>query len=100
MSFANKLNGLMQESGLSQTRLSELTGIGKSSISQYLSGKNEPSRERKKAIARTLGVQEGYFDLFQPAAEIQTDESTNMPIALAAKLIKQVKQTWMTESTY
>lgn len=63
MTFADKLKNLMTELGLSQSKLSELTGIGKSSISQYLSGKNEPSKERKKEIARALGVQESYFML-------------------------------------
>lgn len=47
MSFAEKLKVLMGELDLSQSKLSDLTGIGKSSISQYLSGKNEPSKDRK-----------------------------------------------------
>ena len=61
MTFSEKLKNLMSELGLSQSKLSDLTGIGKSSISQYLSGKNEPSKDRKKEIARTLGVQDDYF---------------------------------------
>ena len=61
MGFAEKLNNLMGELGLSQTKLSELTGIGKSSICQYISGKNEPSEKRKRQMARALGVQENYF---------------------------------------
>lgn len=47
MTFSEKLKNLMSELGLSQSKLSDLTGIGKSSISQYLSGKNEPSKDRK-----------------------------------------------------
>ena len=43
MSFANKLKGLMEELDLTQAKVSDLTGIGRSSISQYVSGKNEPS---------------------------------------------------------
>lgn len=68
MTFANKLKNLMDELNLTQTKLSNLTGIGKSSISQYLSGKNEPSKSRKKEIARALGVQETYFETFEAAA--------------------------------
>lgn len=58
MTFADKLKNLMKELDLTQSKLSDLTGIGKSSISQYLSGKNEPSKDRKREIARALGVQE------------------------------------------
>ena len=34
MTFSEKLKNLMSELGLSQSKLSDLTGIGKSSISQ------------------------------------------------------------------
>lgn len=91
MTFAKKLETLMNELGLTQSKLSDLTGIGKSSISQYLSGKNEPSKARKVEIARALGVQEDYFEMFAPIAEIQSDEVVNLPIALAAKLMRKSK---------
>ena len=58
MTFAEKLRSLKKELDLTQSKLSALTGIRKSSISQYLSGKNEPADARKKEIARALGVQE------------------------------------------
>ena len=92
MSFANKLTDLMRSLGISQTKLSDLTGIGKSSISQYLSGKNEPSKDRKKEIARALGVQETYFEMFEPAATVQHDGVVNLPVTLAAKLMKKSKE--------
>lgn len=92
MSFAEKLKALMKELDLSQSKLSDLTGIGKSSISQYLSGKNEPSKDRKKEIARKLGVQEDYFDTFEAAATVQHDDVVNLPISLVAKLMKKSKE--------
>ena len=46
----------MDEKNLNQTDLSILTGIGKPSISQYLSGKNVPHRRRIFEIATALGV--------------------------------------------
>lgn len=91
MSFAEKLKALMKELDLSQSKLSEITGIGKSSISQYLSGKNEPSKDRKKEIARKLGVQEDYFDIFETAATVQHDGVFNLPVTLAAKLMRKSK---------
>lgn len=92
MSFAEKLKALMGELNLSQSKLSDLTGIGKSSISQYLSGKNEPSKDRKKEIARKLGVQEDYFDIFETAATVQHDGVFNLPVTLAAKLMGKSKE--------
>lgn len=92
MKFADKLKSLMKELGINQTKLSVLTGIGKSSISQYLSGKNEPSEERKKQIALALGVQENYFNQFETAATVQYDEIVNVPVSLVAKLMGKSKE--------
>ena len=66
MTFADKLKNLMKDLDLTQSKLSDLTGIGKSSISQYLSGKNEPSKDRKQEIARALGVRETYLEWLDP----------------------------------
>ena len=46
----------MEEQNLSQTDLSNLTGIGTSSISQYLSGQHLPYKRRLAEIANALGV--------------------------------------------
>lgn len=47
MSFSERLKQAMVERNMTQAELSALTGIGKSSISQYVSGKNEPNEIRK-----------------------------------------------------
>ena len=56
MSFANNLKSIMNEQNLNQTDLSNLTGIGKPSLSQYLSGRNIPYKSRVVEIANALGV--------------------------------------------
>lgn len=56
----------MKQNGITASKLSQITGIGKSSISQYLSGKNEPSSERVEAIAAAIGCTPD--DLFTTAA--------------------------------
>ena len=84
MSFANKLKGLMEELDLTQAKVSDLTGIGRSSISQYVSGKNEPSKERRKEIARSLGVQDNYFEEYDPVATVQYNSTVNLPVELVA----------------
>jgi DNA-binding XRE family transcriptional regulator len=96
MSFAEKLKNLMKELGISQAKLSNLTGIGKSSISQYLSGKNEPSEARKKEIALALGVQEDYFQQFEPIVKIARNNAINVPVPLIAKLMGKSKE-WVTQ---
>lgn len=59
--FNKKLKKVMQDLGLSQSQLSNMTGIGKSSISQYISGKNVPTEARQRGIAAALGLAEDYF---------------------------------------
>jgi len=56
MNFAKNLKSIMDEQNINQTDLSDLTGIGKSSLSQYLSGKNIPHKRRILTIATALGV--------------------------------------------
>jgi len=46
----------MSDQNLNQTDLANLTGIGKPSLSQYLSGKNIPYKSRVIEIANALGV--------------------------------------------
>lgn len=65
MKFSDQLLETMNQMGISQRKLADLTGIGKSSISQYLSGKNEPTNERKKHIALALGLEENFFEFKQ-----------------------------------
>lgn len=90
--FSHKLKNLMNELGLTQTRLSSLTGIGKSSISQYLSGKNEPSKDRKREIAKALGVDDNYFDTFDMDAVVTYDKGVNLPVVVAAQLMHKSKE--------
>ena len=56
MSFSKNLKVIMEEKNMNQTDLSRLTGIGKPSLSQYLSGKNVPNNRRIAEIADALGV--------------------------------------------
>lgn len=87
MRFADKLKHLMEELNLNQTEVCRLAGINNSSLSQYLSGHNEPRKERRQELARALGVQEGYFDELLPTAQIQPSGVYNLPAQVAAKLM-------------
>ncbi len=63
MSFAKKLKKAMEDLKITQSQLSGMTGIGKSSISQYLSNKSTPSETRQREIAAALGLEENYFEI-------------------------------------
>jgi len=54
--FIENVTRLMNEKGISQAELSRLTGLQRSSISQYLSGRNTPRQKALDAIAGALGV--------------------------------------------
>ena len=69
MSFAHNLKTIMQEQNLSQTDLSNLTGIGVSSLSQYVTGKNIPYKKRIAEIANALGVSVARLTARGPSAE-------------------------------
>ena len=59
--FKNKLKQIMKELNINQAKLCDMAGIGRSSISQYLSGKAEPTEARKEEIAKALGVSSSFF---------------------------------------
>ena len=58
-SFAENLRAAMAERNLTQAELSKRTGISKSFISQYLSGKFKPREDKLSARAQALGTTKG-----------------------------------------
>lgn len=54
--FIQRVKQAMSEKGISQAELVKLTGISRSGISQYLSGKNIPRQKALTAIANALDV--------------------------------------------
>lgn len=90
MNFGEKLKKAMQQLTISQSQLAGMTGIGKSSISQYLSGKNAPSEERQKNIAVSLGLAPDYFELDEPILKLVKQNSgviARLSVYDAAKLL-------------
>jgi repressor LexA len=58
---AHRMKRAMTARGVSQSDLSRLTGIGKSSISTYLSGAYEPKQRNLYKLARALKVDEAWL---------------------------------------
>ena len=87
--FKDELRKAMYELGLNGVKVAELTGLSKASISQYLSGKNEPPESKKKEIAAALGLEETYFAMIEPEAVIDENNVFNVPVKLVAKLMRK-----------
>lgn len=60
-SFTNRLRMAMNINDMKQIELAEKTGIGKSAISQYCSGKYEPKQKGIYLIAKALNVNEAWL---------------------------------------
>lgn len=92
MNFNEKLKQAMQQLNITQAQVVGMTGIGKSSISQYLSGKNVPSEDRQKNIAVSLGLDAEYFNQEEPvvakiATSAEGDGIQRLDVSIAAKLM-------------
>jgi len=84
MSFAYNLKSIMIERNINQTDLSSLTGVGKSSLSQYLSGKHLPSNRRIAEIAASLGVTIGRLTAnMQPPPEEAPPNPSDQRVSIA-----------------
>lgn len=57
-----KLNRLMNQNNITQKRLSEISGLHRTSISEYCRGLQKPGDANRSIICRALNVPETYFD--------------------------------------
>lgn len=93
MTFAQRLKIALDENNMTQAELSALSGIGKPSISQYCSGKNEPKPDNIKKLAEALQVNESFLDGSEEFMDNKSKEfDKNIPIEEAAKIMGKSKQ--------
>jgi len=94
VSFSDRLKQVMEEKNMSQADLSAITGIGKSSISQYLSGKNEPKAKAVEKIAEALDVSTAYLNGLTTCNDSTDDPNglKNVPVTIAAQRIGKSEQ--------
>ena len=91
--FGKNLKRLMIERDLNGKRLSELSGVSQSGISQYLKGTNVPSSSIIEKLANALHVdperltEEKTDERKEQTADADFTKMQNVPVALAAKLI-------------
>lgn len=87
MSFAKRLNQALSERQMSQTELADAIGKGRSSVSQYLSGRSVPRLETQEKIAEVLECTVEWLN-----SEVSSDDTTdnglrNVSVAEAAKIL-------------
>lgn len=87
--FSENLRLAMVAKGYTIAELSRKTGIGKPSLSQYLSGKNKPSRARLGVLAEALEVNVSDLDAarFDPGKIREEQGVFNLRVKDAAKLM-------------
>lgn len=86
--FADMLKKVMTEKNLKQTQLVTLTGCSKAAVSQYLSGKNEPSDSTKRTIATALDLNPEFFS--QTENEATSTAAGSDPVAIRSLGVEDV----------
>lgn len=84
--FQETLKAIMEQKGVTQAELAQLSGVPKSSICQYLAGKTVPGAKRKTELALSLGLEETYFD----EADEQTVIESFSPLEVSRRLKKSI----------
>ena len=100
--FAKRLRMALDSRNMKATELSELTGINKSTISQYLSKEYEPKRDRIELFAEVLNVNELWLRGYDLPMENEDDKEKDILIKeyqLSADEIREYENIAMTTST-
>lgn len=92
MNFAKRLKQAMVEREVSQVELAAAIGKGKSSISQYLSGKNIPKADVQLKMAEVLGCSIEYLNEIVPTNDFSSSGLYKIPVPLASKMLGKSDQ--------
>lgn len=92
MSFAKRLKQAMMERQMTQAELAAKIGKGKSSVSQYLSGKNIPKDDVQKQIAEVLDCTVEFLNSEVPANDHSEKGMKNISVSECAKMLGKSEQ--------
>ena len=92
MSFASQLKQAMIEREMSQAELAARIGKGKSSISQYLSGKNIPKDSVQVKIAEVLDCTVDFLNSEVPTSDHIDNGMKNISVSECAKILGKSEQ--------
>lgn len=85
--FANRIKKAMDLQNVKQVDLVNITGIQKSSLSQYISGKVVPKQNNVYLLAKALNVNEAWLMGYDVSIERnQEDEKSNNKLSLRERL--------------
>lgn len=100
--FAERLKLALDLRNMKATKLSELTNVNKSTISQYLSGEYEAKKDRIELFAEVLNVNELWLRGYDLPMENEDDKEKNILIKeyqLSPDEIREYENIAMTTST-
>ena len=100
--FADRLKLALEFRNMKATKLSELTNVNKSTISQYLSGEYEAKKDRIELFAEVLNVNELWLRGYDLPMENEDDKEKDILIKqyqLSADEIREYENIAMTTST-
>ena len=100
--FAERLKLALDLRNMKATKLSELTNVNKSTISQYLSGEYEAKKDRIELFAEVLNVNELWLRGYDLPMEKEDDKEKNILIKeyqLSPDEIREYENIAMTTST-
>ncbi len=90
--FDVKLKDAMTKNNITLSQLSVISGIGKSSISQYLSGKNEPRDSVKQKLGEVLN-----YSFFEEEIEQENSpfifSTSNITLRQASRILHMSEKT-------
>lgn len=93
MSFATNLKYAMDERRMTQNELATLSGMAKSSISQYLSGKQVPKTAVLQKLADALETSVDFLTSEgKHPIETSGHSTKNVPVEQAAQMLGKSKQ--------
>ena len=92
MSFSKRLKTAMAEREMSQAELAAHIGKGKSSVSQYISGKNVPKDDVQQKIAEVLDCTVEFLNSETPVNNLTESGLHNVSVADAAKRLNKSEQ--------
>lgn len=92
MSFASRLKQAMNERNMTQSELAAAIGKGKSSVSQYLSGKNIPKENVQQKIAEVLECTVEFLNSEVSISDHSDTGLKNVPVAECARRLGKSEQ--------
>ena len=92
MSFAKQLKKAMADAEMNQAELAAAIGKGKSSVSQYVSGKNIPKDDVQEKIAEVLGCTVEFLNSDPVVEDNSSEIRGNVPVRECARRLDKSEQ--------